>query len=117
MKLQPSATMTVDTLAAEIRRQADYHAAQAYPFPALSIDKHSDDRSGRYGQIDVLPRGLGSGCSVRITLVEGTATVRRISLQPDELLAVSVTEWSAALHAIGPFLPADTSEAIAAAFG
>ena len=109
MKLQPSETMTVDTLAAEIRRQADYHAAQGYPFPTLTIRRtRSSDREG-----EVLVDYPGSPLTVWIDLTGGIA---EISLQPTtpgihsrQPIAECTAEWSAAMHALEPFMPGEAA--------
>ncbi len=111
MKLQPSPTMTVDTLAAEIRRQADYHAAQAYPFPALEIRVLPQGHNGWSGRIRVTC-DASPHTGVVIRLEAGTASLQIYQPGQEITGSSSVTEWSAAMAAIGPFLPAEQAAVI-----
>jgi hypothetical protein len=100
--MRPSETMTVATLAAEIRRQADYHAGRDYPFPRLSIQASDNTLDGRHGSV----RLTSDRHLVEVIAHNGTAHVVLFSPAGDRQLAVSVAEWSAAMHAMAPFLPA-----------
>jgi hypothetical protein len=101
--MRPSETMTVDTLAAEIRRQADYHAGQDYPFPALTLEARAMDSKGRRGQVKITSEP--APYQVIVIVNDGTASQMVLTRHGFKPQAESVAEWSAAMHAIGPFLP------------